>query len=393
MFKLLSALALKLSLVLAVSILAPAPANAHEVVPTVGDVSAEDGTLRLELRVNIEALLAGVNLTQYADTNDAPEAAAYDALRALTGPELAADARSLLPRWNAVPLLAVDGTPVPLALTAAEVIAEDDADLPRATNMVLEAAVPEAAQSFTVTWPADAGALILRQQGVAEPFTGLLTPGEPSAPIALAGGGEASGWQTFAGYIPVGFDHIVPKGLDHILFVLGLFFLSTRLGPLLWQVTAFTVAHSVTLALAALGLVNIPGGIVEPLIAASIVYVAIENILARGLTPWRPWIVFAFGLLHGLGFAAVLGEFGLPAGQFVPALIGFNVGVEVGQLAVIAAAAIVLWLGTRAAQIAALPAKEDMVGDYVVMHRAFAMSGSLLIAGIAIYWVIERTLL
>ncbi|MEO0936694.1 MAG: HupE/UreJ family protein [Pseudomonadota bacterium] len=393
MFKLLSALVLKLSLALAVSTLAPVSAQAHEVVPTVGDVSADGATLRLELRVNLEALLAGVNLTRYADTNDAPEAAAYDALRALAGPELAADAGSLLPEWNAVPLVSVDGVPVALSLRSAEVIAEDGIELPRATMMVLEGALPGAAEAVTVTWPADAGALILRQQGVAAPFTGLLTPGAPSAPISLSGGGAANGWQTFAAYIPVGFDHIVPKGLDHILFVLGLFFLSTQLGPLLWQVTAFTLAHSVTLALAALGLVNIPGSIVEPLIAASIVYVAIENILARGLTPWRPWIVFAFGLLHGLGFASVLGEFGLPEGQFVPALIGFNVGVEVGQLAVIAAAAILLWLGARAAQIANLPAKEDMVGDYVVMHRAFAMTGSLLIAGIAIYWVIERTLL
>ncbi|CAN0588825.1 unnamed protein product, partial [Ectocarpus sp. 12 AP-2014] len=136
-------------------------------------------------------------------------------------------------------------------------------------------------------------------------------------------------------------------GLDHILFVLGLFFLSTRMGPLLWQISAFTLAHTVTLALGALGYVNIPGNIVEPIIAASIVYVAVENIVSDKLHRWRPLVIFVFGLLHGLGFASVLGEFGLPADQFIPALIGFNVGVELGQLTVIAIAFLLVFLAQR----------------------------------------------
>ncbi len=122
-----------------------------------------------------------------------------------------------------------------------------------------------------------------------------------SPPIRLAGGDSMTAGQALAAYVPVGFDHIVPKGLDHILFVLGLFFLSTRLGPLLWQVSAFTLAHTVTLALGALGYVNLPPSVVEPVIAASIVFVAVENIVSQGLNPWRPVIVFGFGLLHGLG--------------------------------------------------------------------------------------------
>ncbi|MEM8578365.1 MAG: HupE/UreJ family protein [Pseudomonadota bacterium] len=382
----------KLRLALVLSI-AAAAAQAHEIVPTVADLSVEGETLTLEVRGNIEAYLAGVDLSQYSDTNDAPQAEAYDALRAQTEAEIAAQADALLPAWNAVPVVAVDGAAVALSVAGVEITPEADIELPRDGRLTLTGAVPADAREVTVTWPATGGALVLRQQGVEAPFTGLLDPGTPSEPIAVAGGGAVSGWQAFVAYILVGFDHIVPKGLDHILFVLGLFFLSTQVGPLLWQVTAFTVAHSVTLAIATLGLVNIPGSIVEPLIATSIVYVAVENIFARGLTRWRPVIVFAFGLLHGLGFASVLGDFGLPDGQFVPALIGFNVGVEVGQLAVIATAALLLWLGARAAAMADLPPKEDMVADYTVMHRAFAMTGSLLIAIIAVWWVIERTLL
>jgi hydrogenase/urease accessory protein HupE len=139
-------------------------------------------------------------------------------------------------------------------------------------------------------------------------------------------------------YLLLGFTHIVPHGLDHILFVLGIFLLSTRLKPILLQVTAFTIAHSITLGLSIYGIVSASPRVVEPLIALSIVYVAVENIATSELKPWRVLIVFAFGLLHGLGFAGVLRDLGLPRSEFLTALITFNVGVELGQLTVIAAA-------------------------------------------------------
>ncbi|MEM6734376.1 MAG: HupE/UreJ family protein, partial [Myxococcota bacterium] len=147
---------------------------------------------------------------------------------------------------------------------------------------------------------------------------------------------RASGAEIVWLYLVQGVLHIVPKGLDHILFVLGLFLLSTAWKPLLWQVSAFTLAHSVTLGLSMAGVWQMPGHIVEPIIAASIVYVAVENIFTTDLNPWRPVLVFAFGLLHGLGFAGVLGEIGMPTDAFFTALLAFNVGVELGQLAVIA---------------------------------------------------------
>jgi hydrogenase/urease accessory protein HupE len=149
-------------------------------------------------------------------------------------------------------------------------------------------------------------------------------------------------------FIALGFTHIVPNGLDHVLFVLGLFLLSTKWRPLLLQVTAFTVAHSITLALTMLGVVELPASIVEPLIAASIAFVAIENVMTSRMHTWRPLVVFAFGLIHGMGFAGVLREFGLPRERMITALVGFNVGVELGQLAVIVAAFAVLgWWRTR----------------------------------------------
>jgi hypothetical protein len=136
-------------------------------------------------------------------------------------------------------------------------------------------------------------------------------------------------------YLKLGIAHIVPMGIDHILFVIALCLLNNKLKTILWQATAFTVAHSITLALSMKSIVTIPSDIVEPLIALSIVFVAVENILISELKVWRILIVFLFGLIHGLGFAAALNEIGLPRNKFFTSIISFNAGVEIGQILVI----------------------------------------------------------
>jgi len=145
-------------------------------------------------------------------------------------------------------------------------------------------------------------------------------------------------------FIKAGFEHIIPQGLDHILFVLGLFFSTLKLRSLILQVTAFTFAHSITLALAALGFVKLQLSVVEPLIFLSIVWVAFENTFFKKTTKWRPLVVFSFGLLHGLGFATLLSEYGLPKDNFISLLLAFNVGVEFGQFAVLLVAFILVRL-------------------------------------------------
>ncbi len=175
-------------------------------------------------------------------------------------------------------------------------------------------------------------------------------------------------------YLGLGYTHILPKGLDHILFVLGLFLLSPRMRPLLLQVTAFTIAHSITLGLSIYGLVSLPSRIVEPLIALSIAYVAVENLVTRELKPWRVALVFIFGLLHGLGFAGVLRELGMPRGEFVTALVSFNLGVEGGQLTVIGAAV----LATAAFM------KKGW------SHQRVVIPASACIALVGLYWTIAR---
>lgn len=194
-------------------------------------------------------------------------------------------------------------------------------------------------------------------------------PIRPGPPPALV--------QVMGQYIHLGFIHILPDGHDHVLFVLGLVLLTTRLRPLLIQVTAFTAAHSLTLALALYGIVELPARIVEPLIALSIAYVAVENIFARRLTPWRPALVFGFGLLHGLGFAGVLAELGLPPDDQVAALIAFNIGIELGQLAVIALAyALVLHWSM----------------EQRWFHRRIVTPASAAITLVGLYWTVERVM-
>ena len=150
-------------------------------------------------------------------------------------------------------------------------------------------------------------------------------------------------------YIKLGYMHIIPLGLDHILFVLSLFLLNPKLKSVLWQATAFTVAHTVTLGLSMYHVINLPANIVEPLIALSIIYVALENIFSHQLKVTRIGIVFLFGLIHGMGFASVLGQLGLPQNSYLSSLLMFNIGVELGQITVIAAAYFLLakWFGNK----------------------------------------------
>jgi hypothetical protein len=179
-------------------------------------------------------------------------------------------------------------------------------------------------------------------------------------------------------YLQLGYTHILPLGFDHILFVLSLFLLSPKLKPVLWQATAFTIAHSVTLGLAMYHIITPPAKIVEPLIALSIMYVALENIFSPRLKTSRIAVVFLFGLVHGLGFAGALGQLGLPQNSYLLSLVMFNVGVELGQLTVILLAYFLLakWFGKKP-----------------YYRKAIVIPLSVIIAAIACFWTVQRILL
>lgn len=176
-------------------------------------------------------------------------------------------------------------------------------------------------------------------------------------------------------YLKLGFQHIIPNGFDHILFVAGLCLLSTKVKTIFWQATAFTVAHSITLALSMKNIIVAPPAVVEPIIALSILFIAVENLLLSQLKPWRVLLVFLFGLIHGMGFASSLNEIGLPPGKFFTSILSFNIGVELGQVAVIAAMFLLIIIPLR---------KKENYRKMVVYPL------SVLIGLVAMYWTIER---
>lgn len=176
-------------------------------------------------------------------------------------------------------------------------------------------------------------------------------------------------------YLKLGYTHILPEGFDHILFVCGLCLLSKKISTILWQATAFTVAHSITLALSMQNIIVAPSAVVEPIIALTILFVALENLMLTELKPWRIALVFMFGLVHGMGFASALNEIGLPRNSFLTSILSFNVGVELGQMTIIAAvfALIVIPLG-----------------KYPWYRTRVVYPLSILIALIAGYWTVQR---
>ena len=181
-------------------------------------------------------------------------------------------------------------------------------------------------------------------------------------------------WNTFTGFIRAGFLHVLPLGTDHILFLLGLFLLSRNWSPLLWQISLFTAAHTITLGLTTTGFIQVSSSVVEPIIAGSIIVIALENIFYPKYSHWRLAVVFIFGLIHGLGFASALGNLALPKTALLTSLFGFNIGVEIGQFVVI----VLAFLATA------------WIRNESSYRKLVIVPGSILIALIGSYWMIQR---
>lgn len=336
-----------------------------------------DGRYTIEVQTNLEAWLAGISAV-HRDTRDAPEAQEYERLRKLPPESLSRRAFASEARLLGTIEARFDGRAVTPKLLEVRVPEVGDTGFARLSMVVFGGRVPAGARHFSWRMSASKGRHVLRFRDPAGQILAseFLPGGAASNPYSLSATVSPSVFAVAGTYLAAGFTHIVPLGVDHVLFVLGIFLLSTRWGSLLWQVTAFTLAHSITLALSLYGVVSLSPAVVEPLIALSIVYVGIENLLTRALHSWRVAVVFLFGLLHGLGFAGVLLDIGLPESDFVTALVAFNIGVELGQVAVIAGA----WL-----LLAAAFRHRDWYRARIVIP------GSLVIATIGLYWTFERT--
>jgi hydrogenase/urease accessory protein HupE len=355
--------------------LAVAPAQAHSLGTTRAAVTFyQDGQFEIDLYFEVGNLLYGPEhggldpvdlyhrLAGRADTGDGLRQELHDRLRETIE-------------------LRFDGRPEGFAISFPRL---DAGEPPRrgalpGSHAFLQGQVPAGSRTFVMEYDKIYGDILgVIRQGRQGPIQRRLTSwGEASEPYFLDGSGpEESSTRVAARYVTLGFEHILPLGADHILFVLGLYLLNTSLRSLLAQVTAFTIAHSVTLGMSMYGLISLPSALVETLIALSIAYVALENIVTSDLKPWRPAIVFGFGLLHGMGFAGVLRDLGLPRADFLTTLISFNVGVELGQLAVLAVAfAVAGWFRSRP------------------WYRVrVTVPASAAIAMVGLYWTVERVL-
>lgn len=361
--------------------------NADVVKPALIEISVfNKGEFIIEIRASIEAMITGIN-GRYANTKEAPNSDVYDKLRALQADELLKEFELFKPKLKNEIILQFDSEKTPLKVTKVDIPEPGYQKVPRISTILLQGNIKPDAQSVTWYYPAKFGDNAVRIRQVNETLEKWhwsswqwLRNDQPSKPFSLTEVYNPPSWfDTVQTYTGAGFDHILPKGLDHILFILGIFLLSLKMRPLFWQVTMFTLAHSITLSLSMLNIINLPASIVEPLIALSIAYIAIENIFAKDLDEKarksRLAIVFGFGLLHGMGFASMLADFGMPKDAFATALISFNVGVELGQIFVIGVAflAVGLWFGQKA-----------------WYRQAIIIPCSLMIAATGLYWTYDR---
>jgi hydrogenase/urease accessory protein HupE len=340
--------------------------DAHEIGKTQATAVFEPakGIYQIDVSVDPDALLTRLQILGTGRVVSTPD-------RAVRDREIASLGATFL-RATHVEVDGIEQQPRVEYLPASAV-----SDLAQAPSRVrLTGVLAAGAQAFTFSYSLTDGAFALvARVGDSAAQTFWLESGSKSAPISLAASPPPTTLEVAWRYLGLGFTHILPKGTDHILFVVGLFLLSTRWRSVLLQVSAFTLAHSITLGLTIYGVVSLPARVVEPMIALSIAYVAIENMMTTELKSWRVALVFSFGLLHGMGFAGVLRDLGLPRGDFLTALLTFNCGVEAGQLAVVGAAFLLVRAWRQ---------------NEFRYRRLIVRPASVAIALMGVYWTVQR---
>ena len=357
----------------------------HEITPAIAELSFKEDSVQINITLSVELFLADIDASSATDTNQTEKSHVYDDLRKRKGQEIKQLFTDRYSSFSDLITLRSKKQVLPAQLASILVVENDNVVYPRESRITLVAPINKDDTQIEFGWDKRLGPLIIRQvsngvndiQGKTDEqlYSAYLASGELSAPILRDGITTVSTPKLILDYIIIGFEHIIPKGLDHILFVLGLFLFATQFFQLAAQISLFTIAHTITLALASLGIVSVPSSLVEPLIALSISYVALETLWHKRIGYSRLAIIFGFGLLHGLGFASVLLEIGLSPQHFITSLIAFNVGVELGQIAVLLIAYLLvgIWFSKRR------------------YYRSYIqIPFSLVIGAVGGYWFIER---
>ncbi|MBC8493372.1 MAG: HupE/UreJ family protein [Candidatus Thioglobus sp.] len=355
-------------------------ARADVIKPALIEVSFfHDKTVELSIDLSLEAIMTGIG-TQYKNTTDSPNSAQYDELRALTPKVLRQRFKAFEAEFLNSFSLTVNNTPQVLMLSEAEIDIIGYKKRPRKTTLTYQATMSQWPATFAWQYGEAYGDNALRWQMYQKDTYNWsqwqwLRNGDGSGLISVDYPEPVSTTQRLIEFIGIGFDHVIPLGWDHILFIVGMALSSLLWKRLLLLVSVFTLAHTLTLGLAMVDIVEVSARIVEPLIAFSIAYVAVENLITRQSIKRKSIIVFLFGLIHGLGFASTLKEFEMAPDSFLTTLIGFNVGVELAQVLIVLFVVLTL-LGLRALKL-----------DY---RKLAVIPISVIISIVGIWWGIER---
>ena len=359
----------------------PSIVFSHELKPSIANFQfiEKNNKLNFELSIqlNLEAILANID-PSHSDTDESKNSDYYNSLRKLPSEQLLDVFKKSLTNLKDNIFINQNDSKIPFKINDVQIDKVGNLNLSRKTLIQISGSNIDK-NNLQFGWIKDYGPIILRVSNPQKEivYTEYLKINSVSKNFSITKNKEQNLFIEIYDYLTIGFLHIVPKGLDHILFVIGLFLFSPKFKPLLIQVSAFTVAHTITIFLGVLNILSISPHIVEPIIALSIVYVGIENIFIRNISIRRPIVVFIFGLLHGLGFAGVISEIGLSNAHFVTSLISFNVGVELGQLFVIVGCyfGFAYWIKEKP-----------------WYKKYFTNTLSILIALVGIYWFVERVI-
>ena len=355
-------------------------AISHEIRPSIADYKIEENILYFDIRLNAELILSGIDASNITDTNSSPLSATYDDLRSLTRENLKI---LLIESWDDIQSkinLNINEVSTKFELVDINIEANRDFEISRDSIIYLKYELDEDDEFLTFKWSEKYGPIIIREINELKKeddlYTEYLQAGLQTDKIFIKSDNTQSIFKSIFNYFILGIQHIIPKGLDHILFIVGLFFFSVTLRPLLIQVTMFTIAHSITLIFVSVSYINVNPLIVEPIIALSIAYVGIENIFKQYVKEYlRYIIIFFFGLLHGLGFALVLSDIGYQSSKLILNLISFNLGIEAAQIFIILFLYILLGI---------------KFSNKKYYRYIFQVPVSLFIALVGIYWFFER---
>ena len=351
----------------------------HELRPAIANLNIyeKDNIINasLTIRLNLEAIIAELDMS-HSNTKVSKESDQYESLRNMSAVDLLEQFNSKIINLQKKIYLTSVNSNYSLTLLNIDIPEVGNTDIIRDTiiNFDIKNIKDE---DLKFSWDKNLGSVILRVNSADNEalYSRLIETGKKSDWFSATNKSEEGLIDNIKSYTRLGFKHIIPKGLDHILFVLALFLLSSKLKPLILQVSIFTLAHTITLFLGALNIIKISALIVEPIIALSIFFVALENLFTENIKKMRPYIIFIFGLLHGLGFAGVLKEIGISDGLFFSSLVSFNVGVELGQISIILLSYIF---------IALLFQKKSWYRNRITKPL------SLIIAAVGFYWFVER---